>query len=286
MADRRVVAVVAVFRPDDGFAERLARTAEQVDAVVVVDDGSGAAPPESAGAEFISHGRNRGIAAALNTGIARARELDATHVLTLDQDTTLEDGYVATALGTLEAARETRLGVAVADVINGTPSVPTWWSPEGIALAPEAIQSGMVVPLAVLDAVGGFDDDLFIDSVDREFCHRLRASGWAVAIARGAEIRHAIGERMPLRGGGEYEWHPPFRQYYMVRNGIVVARRFRRSDPEQSNLLLRSTWDESVKLIRNGPRRWKHALATGLGGVQGLFGSVGRIPRLVERLLR
>jgi rhamnosyltransferase len=279
------VATVPAYRPDAGFADRLARVSDQVAAVVVIDDGSGAAPTVPDGVELIIQPANLGIAAALNRGIERARELGATHVLTLDQDTVLGDGYVEAALGAFDVP-DARVGSAVADVINGTPQVPTWTSPTGLGLAPDAIQSGMLISLACLVDVGGFEEALFIDSVDREFCHRIRARGWDIAIAPGTAIEHAIGRLEPLRDGGEYEWHEPFRQYYIVRNAIIVARRYRKAERAWSRALLRQTLDESRRITRHGPRRGKHTLATAIGGLHGLFARRGRIPRWLERSLR
>ncbi len=77
----RVAAVV----PCKDEAERIAATVEAVLAlppvgrVVVVDDGSAddtAARARAAGADVVSHERNRGKAAALETGVARVRELE------------------------------------------------------------------------------------------------------------------------------------------------------------------------------------------------------------------
>ncbi|HWL00864.1 MAG TPA: glycosyltransferase [Microbacteriaceae bacterium] len=283
---RHVVAVVAAFRPDDGFRERVRVLLEQVESVVIVDDGSGVPPIAEERIDWIAHPTNLGIGAALNTGVARARSLGATHVLTLDQDTLLHPDYVASVSGAFDAATITRAGVAVADVINGVASIPTWHSPEGLPLAPEAIQSGMLVSVDCIDDAGAFDERLFIDSVDREFCHRIRERGWAVVIASGASIEHEIGRLEPLRAGGSYEWHAPFRQYYIARNGVIVARRFRHAEREWSNAMLRATFDEARKLVRNGPRRAKHALASGIGVLHGLVGVGGRIPRTLERLLR
>lgn len=287
MASTRVVAVVPVFRPDDDVTAKIVRLLRQVPTVVVVDDGSGAAlgslPP---GIEFIAHDRNRGIAAALNTGIARARELGATHVLTLDQDTLIGDDYVATSLTTIAQVTEARIGATVVDIVNGVASTPTWTSPEGIALAPEAIQSGMLIALECLDDAGDLDEHLFIDSVDREFCHRIRARGWSIAIATGASIEHTIGRLERQRGGADYEWHEPFRQYYIARNGVIVARRFKAAEPEWSKVMLRTTWTEARKLVRNGPRRGHHAIASVVGVIHGIFGRRGPIPRWLARLLR
>jgi glycosyltransferase involved in cell wall biosynthesis len=56
---------------------------------IVVDDGSSdatAALARAAGAEVVTHARNRGYDGALNSGFARAAELGCTHVITIDAD--------------------------------------------------------------------------------------------------------------------------------------------------------------------------------------------------------
>lgn len=77
---------VAVVIPAKDEAERIATTIEAalaiegVGLVVVVDDGSSDGTAEravAAGAQVVSHERNRGKAAAMETGAARAAELDA-----------------------------------------------------------------------------------------------------------------------------------------------------------------------------------------------------------------
>ncbi len=82
MAGGRVAAVV----PCKDEADRIAATVtavaglDVVDRVVVVDDGSTddtAGAAEAAGAHVVRHDTNRGKAAALGTGVARVRELEA-----------------------------------------------------------------------------------------------------------------------------------------------------------------------------------------------------------------
>ncbi|WP_299443774.1 glycosyltransferase [uncultured Phycicoccus sp.] len=80
-----MAARVAVVVPCKDEAERIAdtvaavRALPQVGRVVVVDDGSTddtAAVAEAAGASVVRHEQNRGKAAALETGVARVRELE------------------------------------------------------------------------------------------------------------------------------------------------------------------------------------------------------------------
>ena len=81
MSASSVWAVFSTFRPGDAALDAVSSVAEQVEGVIVVDDGSGPIAEavldrlESAGAIVVRRPDNDGIAAALNDGIARA--LDA-----------------------------------------------------------------------------------------------------------------------------------------------------------------------------------------------------------------
>jgi glycosyltransferase involved in cell wall biosynthesis len=84
-----VVAVVAAFNEGAHVAAVVGGTRRHVDAVVVVDDGSTddtAAAAAGAGAEVISHGRNRGKGVAVRTGLDAVAGRGFTHVLLLDGD--------------------------------------------------------------------------------------------------------------------------------------------------------------------------------------------------------
>ena len=101
---------LAVVIPAKDEAERIATTIEAalaidgVDVVVVVDDGSSdvtAERAQAAGAQVVTHKRNRGKAAAMETGAARVAELDDQDapraLLFIDADL----GQSATAAGML-----------------------------------------------------------------------------------------------------------------------------------------------------------------------------------------
>ena len=53
---------------------------------------------------------------------------------------------------------------------------------------------------AAAEAVGGFDESLFIDGVDFEFGLRLNRHGYRVLILRQATLEHRPGEALILRG--------------------------------------------------------------------------------------
>ena len=82
-----MIAVIPAFRPDDGLLRGVRSLSPQVEAVIIVDDGSPAGSADlldsavATGVEVIRSTSNLGIAAALNTGIRLALERGADFVL-------------------------------------------------------------------------------------------------------------------------------------------------------------------------------------------------------------
>lgn len=123
-----MAARVAVVVPCKDEAERIADTVAavlalpQVGRVVVVDDGSTddtAAVAEAAGASVVRHDRNRGKAAALETGVRRVRDLERADAAEAAE--TPDDAWPAALLFVDGDLRETaaNLGVLTDAVLAG-----------------------------------------------------------------------------------------------------------------------------------------------------------------------
>lgn len=293
-----VVAIVAAYRPPAELAGRVAALARQVDHVIVVDDGSPAGSEEvfaavrQAGARLIRQGQNTGIAAALNSGIEAARALGADFVLTLDQDSSLSEGYVVNALATWQRATEAGLPVGfVAAASYGKASTPTWPSNDGFVHAFDPMQSGSLIPVSTLDALGVLDEALFIDGVDSEFTARARAHGMAVLVGEGCAMEHDLGRREPVTFFGRrigrltYNHHSALRVYYITRNGSVLVARYWRALPRWTARRLRQeTIAHGMRLVL-GARRSRTLRAMFAGWADAARGRRGRIrPALAARL--
>jgi rhamnosyltransferase len=237
----RVAAVVTAFEPGPALEKAVRSVVGQVAHVVVVDDGSdgGASALEACrelGATVVRHDTNRGIGAALNTGVHAVRRLDPapTHVLTLDQDSALPPGFVAGLSAAEGAARDAGVRVGMT-----SPGVISTVRRGGVGAAAaferggEPIQSGLLVPAGVLDAVGGFDDDLVIDGVDTDFWLRARDLGFTAVVAPAVTLEHRLGNPLVLPGGRRLPLTVAneFRYYYQWRNLVHLVRRHGRRHP-------------------------------------------------------
>lgn len=84
-----VAAVIPAFCEEKHVGEVVARTLQQIDHVLVIDDGSGdatATKARAAGAEVIVHEHNQGKGASIMTGLRHWLERGFPHVIILDAD--------------------------------------------------------------------------------------------------------------------------------------------------------------------------------------------------------
>lgn len=242
----RILAVAVTYNPEPALlAQVLGSALPQVQGLLVVDNGSANAKDirhiaTRAAVQVIANERNIGIAAAQNQGVARARADGFTHVLLLDQDTVLAPAMVADLTENLTALEQGQGKIAAIGPayyeLNSRRQTRAYRA-DGLRLSrlslanetrPVAsdfiIASGSLIPLSVLEAVGGFKEDLFIDLVDVEWCFRARTAGYRSYLSPTAAVEHRLGSGTVQIGPREVAVHVPVRNYYWVRNALWLAR--------------------------------------------------------------
>ena len=126
-----VAIVVPLFSPADDVVGRLRSLAVHFTVVAVDDSPAGTEQSiidrlSSAGVVVLRHRHNRGIAAALNTGVEHVTSfVGSTAVLTLDQDSYADREYIDAAAALLEADPSAGLQV-YPQKLNNEPQVRAW----------------------------------------------------------------------------------------------------------------------------------------------------------------
>ena len=215
-----------------------------------MDNGSGASIQKSlqilsAAGKFdiLALDTNSGVATAQNKGIAWAKEHRCSHVLFFDQDSVPSPGMVEHLLFALNhPAHSNRLIAAVGPRLvdrrtgASTPFVQfsvlgviekTYQKsdPGQLIETDFLVSSGMLIPLEILDKVGLPEEELFIDNVDLEWCFRARNMGLSVYGVNNAFMEHSVGDQVIKLGGHVIHLHNPSRQYYIMRNRILLYQR-------------------------------------------------------------
>lgn len=302
--DARVVAIISAFHPPEDLSERVLELNKQVAHTVVVDDGSDISHSstvlqelEEIGCTVLRMPENSGIAAALNTGIDLAlQKWSPDFVLTLDQDSALDPGYIEAALNTFTAAKAEGIdpGLVSAQSHNGL-NVPLLTKKAHFPEAFDPLQSGALIPVSTLKAVGMMDERLFIDCVDSEFNLRVRSHGLATLIGKGCNMTHALGHAQPMMLFGWHvsvlgtkrhvHSHAPFRVYYITRNSIYLWRQYGARFPGWLLRRLRFQLESDIFRLLYGANRKGQLRALARGCLDGWLGRLGKIdPSFQQRI--
>ena len=242
----KILAVVVAFEPGADVESNLAAIYPQVGRLVVVDNGSTDVAFVTAAAKqhpllFIRNTENKGVAAALNQAARIALEEGYDWLATFDQDSLVPPGAIAEMMTLLERhpRRESIAIIAMSHRDRGT-SQDYHLRGDILEETQEwrevrtTITSGALVRVSTLRALGLFDETLFIDSVDLEFCLRCRKNNLLVIESCKTVLAHSIGSATEHKLLGRRlvcTNHSPLRRYYMTRNQLSVCCRYVLFDP-------------------------------------------------------
>jgi len=284
-------AVVITFHPQAAVWDNLAKVRPQVEALLVVDNGSSPeslAPfyafPAEPGFTLIENKVNLGIAAALNAGVRWAKARGFEYVALFDQDSTVTEGFIEAMLAAYEShSQRERLAIVTPTQVERNTGCPRGQgcAKDGGPLV--AITSGSLMPTAIFDQCGWFEEELIIDGVDHEYCFRARAQGYTLAQCRDAVLLVAVGsvrfhKVLGLKIMAKH--YSARRRYYITRNRLVIVRRFWKEHPAWCYRALRDVFQDTVKVICFEDQRSTKLRNTVRGIHDALLGRMGKVVEL------
>ncbi len=281
-----IAAIIVLYHPDAGVISNVSAIAAQVDHIFAVDNTEAPDPAfvevlrATPGLTYVPMGDNLGIAAALNRGVEQVRDASYPWALTMDQDGTPESDMVAALCRCAETC-ETTLPIGILAPMHVRHGGPEVKHGIGCHSTLTAMTSGNLLNCAAWEAIGGFDEGLFIDSVDHEFCLRLHRSGHAVMRCREARLLHRLGEttRHDFIVTAYASNHSPLRRYYITRNVFEVTRRFREDYPEFRRREMRRMRRELGKIVAYEDHKAAKLLMAWRGYLDYRRGVTGRYTR-------
>ncbi len=180
--------------------------------------------------------RNTGIAYALNRGFEKAIQDKVDWVMTMDQDSIWEDEqikeYITWAKQIIEQNDRIVSLAPFAKIKNKSWAGVIFWpivlkltKPKGVKFVDKVICSSNIVSVNAWSKVNGFNEKMFIDEVDFEFCYKLRSENLLIVQNYDISFKHTI-------GGGKrtiLPWthnHSDFRLYYILRNKMYIIKKY------------------------------------------------------------
>ena len=250
-----VCAITITFNPElDVFERQLDRLQPQCE-LILVDNGSDPDRvaaierlAERYGAHVLALAENEGIAAAQNHGVRfiEANRPACEYVLFLDHDSVPDPGFVDALQDEFERLKTSHADLGVLGPAIYEPRAGTFYGfhvLDGLryrrvlpdAVAGDAVKcatinsAGTFCPLAVVQDVGPFDDSLFIDHVETDWCFRASDRGYALYGSKSVVLEHRMGDDvLSLRLPGRtitLPYRSPHRHRYLMRNSVSMLRR-------------------------------------------------------------
>lgn len=186
---------------------------------------------------------NKGIAVALNEGFSQSVAGKADFVVTFDQDSSPEPRHVAglvkqwCELSLINGVKEKvgAIGPSFYDARNGYFEYPFYRvnglkvvkqysaHEENFVRADAIITSGMLVPTSMWAGGLKFNELLFIDFVDTEWCFRAKKFGYVNYGCFNVRMKHELSEAAPIVFFGLIVLkYSPIRRYYHFRNCLYL----------------------------------------------------------------
>lgn len=199
----------------------------QVDRVIIVDNASDNLNNiidkilDDYDITLVSNARNLGIAAALNQIVSVTLKDNVKWVLTLDQDSVIPSNYISS----FEDYTNENVGILcprIYNVENNSEDLPSKDCSKIIEVS-KCITSGSLLNVEAWETIGGFDEKLFIDNVDFDYCYRVRQAGYKIIKNQAVTIKHSLGERKNVKFlffKKIISAHGAVRIYYICRNKL------------------------------------------------------------------
>lgn len=228
----KVYAGIVTYNPEISLLEKNIKSIkEQIESVLIVDNASNnvteiKALADTYGIQIEENDRNLGIAAALNQLMKYGSDRDYQWMISLDQDSVCPPNY----WGKIKEFRNVlpKVGI-VGPVIRDREIGIVGHNPKGkFGVVNTCITSGACILLKAWEEVGGYDEKMFIDSVDFEFCYRVRKAGYSVIQTQDVVLEHSLGNsRIVKIGFVKYRVteRSAFRYYYIAQNEIYYPKK-------------------------------------------------------------
>lgn len=286
MVRNSVCCIIVTYNIGKRFYNCYNAIANQVEKVIIVDNGSNEETvsilnklKEYENTEVIYNGDNLGIAYALNKGIKYALKKEFNWILTMDNDSIATNNMVKSMLEQYENIEDKE------EVMGLFPTyIDLGYNDENKQLSNiktgkykylnAEITSGNLLKSTVFNELGFFEEKLFIDMVDYEFCFRIRSKGYKLVQLEDTILYHNLGNTKIKKIAGKDVYcthHNPIRRYYITRNRFYTWNKYKECNFSELKkdkkaflkealkiLVLEENKIEKVKMIFKGFKDYKH----------------------------
>lgn len=237
----KIAGVVVLYNPEEKDLKNINSYINELDILYIVDNSEKESEYkfDSPKIKYIFNNGNLGIAKALNIAANYAIMDNYKWLLTMDQDTKMNEEVFKAFHSILTSMDITNVGII-------TPWHDTKLNIEkpkkNIDYPLDVMTSGNFVNLDIYNNIGGFKEDFFIDGVDIEYCLNLKKNNYKIMRLNYVSIEHNLGNiKFKKIFNKEFMCtnHNFIRNYYMARNYRYIKKEYKDIAPEFCKTLVK-----------------------------------------------
>lgn len=243
----KIVVGIVLFHPEiERFKECIGSLLKQVDKIILYDNVGDCRTMfnDDERLVYLTENENKGIAYALNRIMQEADAKGYDWVLTMDQDTLLPENLI-TAFQSFPCLEN--VGIICPQVIDKRRAYMSIDETDELySEIEDCMTSASCTNLKIWKELGGFDEWLFIDFVDNDYCKRLRLNGYKIVRCNKITVDQEFG-KIQVKAKWKVslylwlskmfhntnvaklsykKWVSPMRVYYVHRNVVYLNKKF------------------------------------------------------------
>lgn len=238
MRTMKIIAEIITFNPDIKILkENIDSIYPQVDSLLIVDNDSRnfleikKLLSRYCNIKLIKNPHNLGIAQALNQGLNFAKENNFSWIFTLDQDSLCGNFLIQEYKNYIENYMTNKTIILTPQILdlNSKKNVLQNENESKYENVNFAITSGSLINITNAFKIGCFDQKLFIDYVDYDFCINAINHKYEIVKVNKAILYHRLGEIKEYNMQifkVEVTNHSPLRRYFLFRNKIILYKKY------------------------------------------------------------
>jgi rhamnosyltransferase len=231
----KIAAVVILYNPGEEVIHNIQSYLNNVEKVYVLDNTE--EPNKKlinklsllAKTVYFNDRENKGIAVRLNYASKMAIHDGFEGLLTMDQDSYFNQSDISNIIACISLhANKSEVAMYGVEYVKEPAEKNTCKHIE----TEQLITSGSIVNLSLFNAVGGFDESLFIDEVDLDYCYNSITKGFKIIKFTNIFLNHSLGKvsyhpSLKDLQSTPRTLHSPLRVYYMIRNFLYVNAKYK-----------------------------------------------------------
>jgi len=245
----KIAGTVILYNPDESIYKNIESYIYGIDVLIIVDNSEdinesliNKLNQNFSNIIYKKNKKNLGIAKALNIACNEALERKCDWLLTMDQDSFFNNfnSYKEFLYSKYYYSHMVAIIAPVwhnVDKMNSSQKIEE----KEVSIV---ITSGNFLNLSLFNNIGGFNEKLFIDEVDHDYCLSARSLNYKIIELNGVVLNHSLGDT--INGIGQHNY---IRRYYITRNSLYMWKKYRKVSKRYSFFATFKALKKSIKKV-------------------------------------